>query len=42
MLICIGMPDVAHGRARTHSGCAINAYNVVDISADIISDAVAI
>jgi hypothetical protein len=24
------------------SGCAINAYNVVDISADIIFDAVAI
>jgi hypothetical protein len=39
MLICIGMPVVAHA---PRSGCAINADNVVDISADIISDAVAI
>jgi hypothetical protein len=38
MLICIGMPVVGF----IGSGCAINAYNVVDISADIISDANAI
>jgi hypothetical protein len=39
MLICIGMPVVGFIGAEL---AAINADNVVDLSADIISDAVAI